>query len=142
MPATQLSPAEPSQTHAAVRIAEIVGSLSPAEIAQIPEARFQDAEDKRARDSARLIYERAYTRAVNARDALRVRLHQGVPTIKPLPNGGFDGMVGLHQREVAELVNAYATQSRLLWEAAQMVCDIEELPDDGEAVGIKWGCPL
>lgn len=127
---------------AAVRLAESVGSLSPLEIAQIPEARFQDAEEKRTSDSARLIYERAYTRAVNARDALRQRLFHGVPEIKPLPNGGYDGMVGLHHREVAELVNSYATCARLLWSAAQLVCDIEELPDDGEAQGIRWECPL
>jgi len=99
---------------AALRLAESVGSLSPSEIAQIPEARFQDAEEKRTSDSARLIYERAYTRAVNA----------------------------LHHREVAELVNSYATCARLLWNAAQLVCDIEELPDDGQAQGIRWGCPL
>lgn len=124
------------------RLAEVAGLLSPAEIAMAPEVDFLAAEEKKARDSSRYVYEKAHARAVNARDALKARLWHGVPEIKESPGGGYDGMIGLHQREVCDLVNAYATAARLLWDAAQMVCDIEELEDDGEAQGIKWQVPL
>lgn len=108
-----------------------LGRLSPSEISMA-------AEPEPVRD----IHKRALDAAVYARHALRVRLHHGLPEIKELPNGGYDGMDGLHHREAADLINRFATASRMLWRAAELVCDVESLPDDGEKAGIVWEVPL
>ena len=123
------------------------GRLSAGEIALIPEANasvraVMDAEEQRVRDSSRLIYERAYRRAVDARDAVRTLIFAGVPEFKTLPNGGTSGADGMKRLKLIEAIRTYATESRLLWDAAQLVCDVEELEDDGEADGIKWHAEL
>lgn len=123
----------------ALQIGESIGTLSPAERDIATELA---SHEERARASSRVIYDRAVERVKAAREALQVRLFHGLPEMKILPNGGVDGMVGLHYCEVKELVNAYARASRQLWEAAQMVCDLEDLPDDGEDDGIAWEMPL
>lgn len=104
--------------------------LSPAEISLV--------EMERVRESSRLIYERAYARAVCARDALLARLRHGVPAIVQLPNGGYDAMDGMAHEEARRLIHTYSECARMLWRAAELVCDVEELPDDGERAGIKW----
>ena len=123
------------------------GRLSPGEIALIPEANtpvraILDAEEQRVRDSSRLIYERAYRRAVDARDTVRKLIGEGVPAFEILPNGGISGADGMKRLKLTEAISAYATESRLLWDAAQMVCDVEELEDDGESDGIRWHAEL
>lgn len=34
------------------------------------------------------------------------------------------------------------TSAYMLWRAAELVCDVENLPDDGEEAGIVWEVPL
>ena len=121
------------------------GRLSPAEVALIPEANVRavmDAEEVRVRDSSRLIYERAYRRAVDARDTVRRLIGEGVPAFAILPGGGTSGADGMKRLKLTEAIRTYATESRLLWDAAQLVCDVEELEDDGESDGIKWHAEL
>ena len=80
----------------------------------------------------------ALERAVNAKSALCARLAHGVPEIRELPGGGYDGMVGIKNLEVRELIDAFVVQNRLLYSAAQTLCDCLELADDGEAEGVEW----
>ena len=119
--------------------------LSPSEVRMVDEAGIRavmDAEEQRVRDSSRLIYERAYRRAVDARDAVRRLIGEGVPAFVFMPDGGTSGADGMKRLKLTEAIRTYATESRLLWDAAQMVCDVEELADDGESDGIKWHAQL
>lgn len=44
--------------------------------------------------------------------------------------------------DLARLGNAFAWANRNLWLAAQAVCDLENLPEDGHDDGIKWEVTL
>ena len=118
-------------------VREDLGFLSPSE------------ESEAACGSPRLRshYDLMVVTATRARDELKAALRKGLPALVPvqihadgLPS--YDGMVSLQHRELCRAINAYAWASRVLWNAAQAVCDCEELPDDGIAQGIVWECPL
>jgi hypothetical protein len=116
-------------------VREDVGVLSPTE--------------RELTDSAmrmRSHYNLMVSTATRARDELRAQLSKGLPPMVPVKmyesGPSYDGMVCLQHVAVYRLVNAYAWANRVLWNAAQAVCDCEELPDDGIAEGIVWELTL
>lgn len=115
--------------------AEVAGCLSAAE-------RALAAPPRDTSESARGVYRRALERATDARYALSTRLADGLPHLRELPGGGSSGMAGVRHAEIRRLINSYVRASRLLHGAAQLVCDVDELDDDGEREGIVWEVPL
>lgn len=115
--------------------AEVAGCLSAAEKALTSPP--QDTSE-----SSRAIYSRALERATDARYALARALEGGLRSVKALPDGGSCGMAGVQHAEVRRLINRYVQTSRLLWSAAELVCDVDQLDDDGAAEGIVWEVPL
>lgn len=99
--------------------------------------------DPVANARARKHYEEVLAIAKAARKEFMDRLSAGVPTIgDELPGGGRDGMKVLRATvacaEVSRLANALAWVNVRLFLAAQQVCDLENLDDDGENEGIEW----
>lgn len=90
----------------------------------------------------RRTYERVLETTRAARDQLLKRLFAGIPPSEALPGGGYDAMAAVQLSELVRVVNAYAVSSRCLWRAAQAVCDIENLEDDGVNEGIIWEVTL
>jgi hypothetical protein len=91
-----------------------IGRLSPAEREGLPIG------------PARRHYETTLGVATRARDELRQAI-AGEPIVRA---------------HLARLANAYAWASRALYLAAQGLCDLEDLDDDGSAEGIKWELPV
>lgn len=105
--------------------------LSPAEIAIASEIAPQT-------DQLWDMYKNALGRARRAQVALKARMRAGVRKIEPLPGGGFDAMAGIEHLELCELIDKFTSANRLLYEAAQTLCDCLELADDGEDDGVEW----
>ncbi len=90
---------------------------------------------------ARPGYEKALENAYVSRARLAAHLSKGLPASQ-YDGNGVDGMALIAWADTRRLVNEFATYNRMLWRAAEAVCDSEELPDDGEAQGIVWSVPL
>lgn len=108
---------------------------------------LSSGEAERATDNRlalRSHYDLMVVTATKARDELRAQLHKGLPALTPDPQYAncYDGMLLMQHRNIVRLVNAYAWANRVLWMAAQAVCDCEELEDDGVAEGIVWELTL
>lgn len=146
LPSTTARPEEPALGVSVARhLAELThllkadndhaaGGLSPSEIALIPEA---TCEEKWARPA----YEKALENAYVARARLAAHLSKGLPASQ-YDSNGVDGMALVSWADTRQMVNSFATYNRMLWRAAEAVCDSEELPDDGEQQGIVWQVPL
>lgn len=91
-----------------------------------------------ARERCRPHYDRMLAVCTKARDELRARLLKGLPAIMQLPTGGYDALDGARHCEALRLIEAYRVASLALWRAAELVIDVEDLPDDGAADGITW----
>lgn len=88
------------------------------------------------RVDARTNYERMLVTTRDAAKSLDELLTGGIPELRSGPGG-----VRL-QREVRRRINSYRWASVALRRAAETVCDVEELPDDGAVEGIVWELDL
>ena len=117
-------------------VREDLGFLSPSE----------ESEASCSSPRLRSHYDLMVVTTTRARDELKAALRKGLPALVPVQmydsGPAYDGMVSLQHHDICRLVNAYAWSSRVLWNAAQAVCDCEELPDDGAGEGIVWELPL
>lgn len=87
------------------------------------------------RDDAREQYGRLLETARVAARELDAFLSGGIPELRA------DGGPRM-QREARRRVNSYRWASLALRRAAERVCDVEELADDGAAEGIVWEVDL
>jgi hypothetical protein len=101
---------------------ELNGTLSPSEVADIPES---DATDPDAVEAFRHSYEKAIQRANDARAHLLDAFKQ--------PRTPGDTWMR---------IDAHARAQRWLWHSAEAICDAEDLEDDGYREGIVWETPL
>lgn len=127
-----------------------LGKLSGSESAFAPEARAQgddldamlEQHAEMSRRNARPHYERMLATTRQAARELSSVLEGGVPALVQLPNGGYDGIACARQVSVRRLINAYRWAALALWRAAEQVCDVEDLADEGAAEGIVWELDL
>lgn len=87
------------------------------------------------RVDARQQYDRLLEVARGAARELDAFLNGGIPDLR-------DPQAPRLQREARRRVNSYVWASLALRRAAERVCDVEELPDDGKAENIIWEVDL
>ena len=109
--------------------------LSPAEIVIAAEIAPQTEE-------LWAMYRKALSAAQSARTALKARMRAGVPSVAPLPDGGFSATAAIAQLELCELIDKFADANRRLYDTAQTLVDCPELEDDGEREGVEWGIEM
>lgn len=107
-----------------------LGKLAHAERAMLPDT---------SATRVRAHYEKMHVVAIAARDELRTAMFAGLPRLGPET---LDAMVGIQHARVTRLVNAFSWANRSLWRAAETLCDLEDLPDDGADARIVWQVKL
>ena len=70
----------------------------------------------------------AYERALTVTQGARARL--------------LTALTGEDSAAILRAIDAYAVTSIALWKAAELVCDTEDLPNNGESEGIAWRVPM
>lgn len=73
-----------------------------------------------------------------AKELLDVLVKEGVPAKRTFPDGSFGGLEAVKCAQVCRLINAFAWANTRLWLAAQQLCDVANLREDGEGEGIVW----